>query len=125
MWIVQTQIAPFTSDGSIPWDGREHWFQSDTQLLLVALRPFLSHILLTAAAGRQDLVRAGRQNLVRAGMLLSTSSGRLREGTGTDELSLSPLKGHNRNTAKKQLARSVEAWTNNDCSPHCKTAGCG
>ena len=43
MWIVQTQIAPFTSDGSIPLDGREHWFQSDTQLSLMSQRPFLGH----------------------------------------------------------------------------------
>ena len=43
---------------------------------------------------------------------------------GATKLSLSPLKGHDGNTAKKQHARLVEAQINNDTAPHCKTA-CG
>ena len=41
------------------------------------------------------------------------------------KLSLSRLKGHDRNTAKKQLAKSVEAQINNDRAYHCKTPGGG
>ena len=38
-------------------DGRDHWLSSDTQLILMAPRPFLSHTLITASAGVQNLVR--------------------------------------------------------------------
>ena len=39
------------------------------------------------------------------------------------KLSLSPLKGHDEDTAKKQHAGSVEARVNNDHATHCKTPG--
>ena len=66
---VQIEMAPLTAGGSIPWDGREHWFSSDTQLSLMAPRPFLSHTLVTASAGGL--------NLVRGWYVLTTSSRRL------------------------------------------------
>ena len=34
VWGVQIETAPLTSGGSLPRDGREHWFSSDTQLSL-------------------------------------------------------------------------------------------
>ena len=37
---AQTEITPLTSGGSIPWDGREHWFSSNTELTATAPRPF-------------------------------------------------------------------------------------
>ena len=51
VWVVHIEIASFISGGSISMDGWEHWFSSDAKLLLMALRPFLSHILVTAYAG--------------------------------------------------------------------------
>ena len=41
------------------------------------------------------------------------------------ELSLSPLKGHDEDTAKKEHVGSVEARINNDHENHCKTSGWG
>ena len=48
---VQIETAPLTSGDSIPSDGHEHRFSSDTQLSLTAPRTFLSHTLVTASAG--------------------------------------------------------------------------
>ena len=57
VWGVQTEIAPLTSGGSIPWDGREHWFSSDIHLSLMAPRSFLSNTLETAFACGRNLER--------------------------------------------------------------------
>ena len=57
VWGVQIEIAPLAVGGSIPRDGREHWFASYTHLSLIAPRPFLSHTLATASAGGRNLVR--------------------------------------------------------------------
>ena len=57
VWGVQIEIAPSTPGGSILWDRRDHWFSFDTHFSLMAPRPFLSHTLVTASAGREDLVR--------------------------------------------------------------------
>ena len=69
-------------------------------------RPFLSHILVTASAGGRNLVR-----------------GWYIFNMGSAKLFLSPLKGHDEDTAKKQHARSVEAQIKNKHAPHCKTPG--
>ena len=57
LWSLHIKIAPLTSGSSIPWDGQEHWLLPDTQLSLVAPRPFLSHTLVAASAGRRNFVR--------------------------------------------------------------------
>ena len=44
---------------------------------------------------------------------------------GAAKLSLSPLKGHDEDRAKKQHAGSVEARINNDRAPPCGTPGGG
>ena len=108
VWGVQIEIAPLTSGGSIPWDGRKHWFPSNTQLSLMAPRPFFSHILVTASAGGRNLVR-----------------GWYIFNLGAAKLFLSPLKGHDEDTAKKQHAGSMDARINDDRAPHCKTPGSG
>ena len=73
MRCTEIETAPLTSGGSIPRDGREHWLASDTQLPLLAPRPFISHTLATAFAGGQNLG---------AGTFLTTNSRRLGEEIG-------------------------------------------
>ena len=46
--------------------------------------------------------------------ILTTSSRRFREEVGATKLFLSPLKGHDGNTAKKQYGRLVKPWINNN-----------
>ena len=84
---------------------REHWFSSDTQFSL----------MVTASAGRQ--------NLVRGGTFLTISSRRLGEEMGAAKLFLCPLKGYDGNQAKKQRAGSVKVQINDNHTSYCKTSG--
>ena len=58
-------------------------------------------------------------------MFLTTISRRLGAEMGAVKLSLSPLKGRDEYTAKKQYAGSVKAQINNDSASHCNTPGWG
>ena len=56
-WGVKTEIAHLPSGSSTSRDGQEHWFSFDSLLQVMALRPFLSHTLVTTSAGGWNLVR--------------------------------------------------------------------
>ena len=103
VWSVQKETAPWTSGGSILRDWLEHWFSSDTELSPVAPKPFLSHTLITAFAVGETYWGAGT--------FLTTSSRRLRKEMGASKLSLSPLKGHEENTAKtNKQTKKPDRW---------------
>ena len=110
-WGVQTETAPLTSGGSIPQDGQEHCFSSNTQLSLIMLWDFSQPHSVNCFCW---WMKCGEG----AGMFLTASSRRfeLEDKMGATKLSIHPQKGYDGSTAKKQHARSVNRLWEKDPS---------